>query len=156
MNESQENKPQRFSGRHGIKALRIVGLAVGGVALAALFALLFGILVKVLWNWLMPAVFGLPTITFWQAFGLVLLAKILFGAFGHSRHDHDRREDRHFHLRFKKFVQGGASDRDGVPAPGNGGKWKQFRRYWEEEGQAAFDSFLKRKEAEGDKEPPKT
>jgi len=156
MNESQEHKPQRFSGRHGIKALRIVGLAVGGVALAALFALLFGILVKVLWNWLMPAVFGLPAITFWQAFGLVLLAKILFGAFGHGRHNHDRREDRRFHLRFKKFVDGGEAGRDDVPAPGNGRKWRDFRRYWEEEGHAAFESFLKRKEAEEGEEPPKS
>jgi len=34
-----------------------------------------------LWNWLMPAIFDLSTITFWQALGLLALSKILFGGF---------------------------------------------------------------------------
>ena len=32
-----------------------------------------------LWNWLMPNIFGLPTLTFWQAGGLLLLSKLIFG-----------------------------------------------------------------------------
>ena len=42
-----------------------------------------------LWNWLIPAIFGTGTITFWQAAGILLLSKILFGGFhkhGHGRH----------------------------------------------------------------------
>ena len=35
-----------------------------------------------LWNWLMPALFGLTIITFLQALGLILLAKLLFGSVG--------------------------------------------------------------------------
>ena len=35
-----------------------------------------------LWNALMPAIFGLMTITFWQTMGLLVLAKILFGSHG--------------------------------------------------------------------------
>lgn len=38
-----------------------------------------------LWNWLMPALFGLGTITFLKAAGLLLLAKILFGWPGAGR-----------------------------------------------------------------------
>lgn len=40
-----------------------------------------------LWNVLMPAIFGLGIITFWQALGLIVLAKILFGGHpgGHGR-----------------------------------------------------------------------
>lgn len=58
----------------------------------------FGFLVKALWNCLMPSLFGLPTITFWQAFGLFLLSKLLFGGFhgrgfGHNRW-HRRMEER--------------------------------------------------------------
>lgn len=34
--------------------------------------------VKLLWNWLMPVIFGLPLISFWQAAGLMLLISILF------------------------------------------------------------------------------
>lgn len=35
-----------------------------------------------LWNWLMPEIFGLTTINFWQAAGLMLMTKILFGIWG--------------------------------------------------------------------------
>jgi hypothetical protein len=35
-----------------------------------------------LWNWLMPAIFKLPSIGFWQAVGLLVLSWILFGGFG--------------------------------------------------------------------------
>jgi len=31
-----------------------------------------------LWNWLMPVIFGLPEIGFWQAFGLLILSNIFF------------------------------------------------------------------------------
>ena len=37
-----------------------------------------------LWNALMPAIFGLGTITFWQALGLLVLSRLLFG-FGFGR-----------------------------------------------------------------------
>jgi hypothetical protein len=48
--------------------------------MAAAFAA-FGWLVMRLWNWLAPEVFGWHPITFWQALGLFLLSKILFGGF---------------------------------------------------------------------------
>jgi hypothetical protein len=41
-------------------------------------ALLIGGPLWLLWNWLMPTIFGLPHITFWQAVGLNLLSSILF------------------------------------------------------------------------------
>jgi hypothetical protein len=39
----------------------------------------FGQAVLHLWNWLMPDLFGLPVLRFWQAVGLMLLSWILFG-----------------------------------------------------------------------------
>ena len=42
-----------------------------------LASVVFGFIVQGLWNWLMPALFGLHVITFWQALGLFLLSKIL-------------------------------------------------------------------------------
>jgi len=45
----------------------------------AAFLSLFGFIVMELWNGLMPAIFHLTTITFWQAIGLLILSKILFG-----------------------------------------------------------------------------
>ena len=44
-----------------------------------------GAVVMLLWNWLMPAIFGLISISFWQALGLFILARILFGGFGLGR-----------------------------------------------------------------------
>jgi len=55
----------------------IVGMVVGGLALAVLFAFLFGWVVMLLWNRIMPDIFGLKTISYWQAWGLVILAHIL-------------------------------------------------------------------------------
>lgn len=62
----------------------------------ALFALLavtvLSFVVMTLWNWLMPGIFGLHSIGFWQALGLLLLSKILFGGFfGGRSHMHWRR-----------------------------------------------------------------
>ena len=49
-----------------------------------------GWLVTTLWNWLLPPIFGLGPITFWQALGLFVLGRILFGglrvAGRHRRH----------------------------------------------------------------------
>ena len=52
------------------------------------FAGLFGWLVMLLWNWLMPVIFGLPEISFLQAAGLLVLCKILFGGMGIGGHGH--------------------------------------------------------------------
>src|ERR1700693_5134800 len=49
--------------------------------IAVLAVAVFGFMVMGLWNWLAPAVFGLRTISFWQALGILILSKILFGGF---------------------------------------------------------------------------
>jgi hypothetical protein len=51
----------------------------------AAFVALAGFVVMSLWNVLMPVIFHLGVITFWQALGLFVLAKILFG-FGKGGH----------------------------------------------------------------------
>jgi hypothetical protein len=63
------------------------------VLFAALFVTVFGVVVMSLWNWLMPALFGWHLINFWQAVGILVLSKILFGGFrGHpGRHLYWRR-----------------------------------------------------------------
>lgn len=38
-----------------------------------------------LWNWILPDVTGWSTITFWQAMGLLILGKILFGTWGSGK-----------------------------------------------------------------------
>jgi hypothetical protein len=43
---------------------------------------LIGLVTVGLWNLLMPEILGLPPISFWQALGLLLLSRLLFGRFG--------------------------------------------------------------------------
>jgi hypothetical protein len=47
-----------------------------------LFIALGGEVVLQLWNWLLPPLFGVRQITFWQALGILALCRILFGGFG--------------------------------------------------------------------------
>ena len=51
---------------------------LGMLALVALG----GEIVLQLWNWLLPPLFGLRQITFWQALGILVLCRILFGRLG--------------------------------------------------------------------------
>ncbi len=54
---------------------KFVLLAIAGVAA-------LGLVVMGLWNWLIPAIFtGAHEISYWQAMGILLLSKILFGGF---------------------------------------------------------------------------
>jgi hypothetical protein len=138
----EQNHEPGFASRHGRSALRIIGLTLGGIVFAVLFAFLFGLVVKVLWNWLMPALFGLGVITFWQAFGIVLLAKILFGGHGHGRRYAEARHDRIFRNTFKRFAGAGEADREDGPVPGNGERWRHFREFWQDEGKASFEAYL--------------
>lgn len=47
-----------------------------------LFIAIGGEVVRQLWNWLLPPLFGWRPITFWQALGMLALCRILFGGFG--------------------------------------------------------------------------
>lgn len=49
------------------------------LAVAMFFAV--SAVVMLLWNWLLPEILGLKAITFWQATGILILSKILFGGF---------------------------------------------------------------------------
>lgn len=51
---------------------------LGAILLVAVLALIFAFPTMWLWNWLMPAIFGLCKITFWQALGINLFTSILF------------------------------------------------------------------------------
>ena len=79
--------------RLGMKIFLGILMGIGGVGL--LF--LFGWVVMLLWNWLMPEIFGLTTLSYWQAWGILLLSSILFKGkgfdFGDNK-DSGKRSDR--------------------------------------------------------------
>lgn len=62
--------------------------------MAAAFIFIIGELVMSLWNWIAAGILGLPAVTFWQAWGLLILCRILFGSMGGGgRGRHRRRSE---------------------------------------------------------------
>jgi hypothetical protein len=60
--------------------------------------------VQSLWNGLMPAIFGLRAIGYWQALGLMVLSWILFGGLRGSRHSGGGRWRREMWERWERMT----------------------------------------------------
>lgn len=121
----------------GVRPGRAIGAVIGGLFLAGFLGLAVGILVKLLWNVTLTPVFDLPAITYWQAVGLFILAKLMFG-FGHHNkdHHHDAVMDRKIH----HWI--GARSEEEVDLPDD---MSAFKDYWREEGKAAFEIYMEAK-----------
>ena len=113
---------------------------------AAGFAFIFGYFVMLLWNWLMPELFGLATITFWKAAGIVLLARLVFGGFKHGPQNHPpvRRNDFHKKKFFDQWCDKSRSERKFKD-------WKYFDDYWWDEGEQAYNDFIERRKEQDQK-----
>lgn len=128
----------------GFWGVRIGAPVAGGLMLALLLAFLFGFFVKLLWNWLMPEIFGLGLITYWQAFGLVLLTRMLFGTWGQVARGVPPGVHLHAGEDSLADIGLGGSYRGGKQRRARYGDW------WHDEGKAAFDAYVARKrQAEG-------
>lgn len=55
------------------------------------------VVAMLLWNALIPAIFGEIVINLWQALGLLILPRILFGGFGFHHFRHFKGHHRHMH-----------------------------------------------------------
>ena len=85
--------------REGVKMRIPKWIFVAAPVGFAVFVTLGGLIVMSLWIWLGSELFGLRQVTFWQALGLLLLCRILFGGFGlggggHSRKSGNRMAER--------------------------------------------------------------
>jgi hypothetical protein len=87
-----------------------------GVLLAVSLALVFGYVVMLLWNTVLPAITLFRAITYWQSVCLLVLARILVGGLGHGSH---KRAKSHRH----------------------GEAWRKYDEWWKEVGQQSFDEF---------------
>ena len=116
------------------RGLRIAGIAVAAVVGTAFFGLVFGWLVMLLWNWLMPTIFHLGMIGYWEAFGIVILGKLIFGGIPGGRGHGHRNPWR------------------GNPWEGKGGRddWRFYREFWEKEGHQAFERWVQEKKTRQD------
>ena len=64
------------------KIVKTVLKVIGFTILGACAIVLFGFIIMWLWNWLMPSIFSLREITYWEGLGILVLSKIIFGGFG--------------------------------------------------------------------------
>lgn len=58
--------------------MEIIGIVLLAAAIIIALALLYTLPTMWLWNWLCPALFGFPEISFWQSLGLLCLCGFLF------------------------------------------------------------------------------
>ncbi len=126
-----------------LKGLKIVGFVILGAIAAAGFAFLFGYFVMLLWNWLMPSIFGLTTITFWQAAGIVLLARLVFGGFKHGSDNHYKKRSpkKEFFHHWKDNYKKERKCRD----------WRHFDDFWWDEGEKAYNEYMERRKEQEQK-----
>ena len=92
-------------------------LLVVGPIIAAIVVFVFGGIVMLLWNWLLPRLFGFPEITLLQGFGLLVLCRMLFGGFGGGggggQHSKNMTPEERERLR-GRFCRTAAADQEGV------------------------------------------
>ena len=115
----------------GKKVMAVIGMVVLGIAGVAGLALLFGIVIRELWNWLMPAIFGLGPIDYWQAVGLFILGKLLFGGFGHGG-GHSSKSEKKIEARIEKRLEEAFCSAE---------REDRYEEYWESEGRAAYERW---------------
>jgi hypothetical protein len=81
-----------------------------GFLFVVVASVVLGFVVKGLWNALIPEIMGGPQITYWQALGLFILSKILFGGFHRHGHGGGRGQWRE-HMR-ERWAQMSDEDRE--------------------------------------------
>jgi hypothetical protein len=149
MNNMESNQPNGNSTgwaknhRHltAGKLARIIGWVFVGVVVACFFALIFGLLVQWLWGVTLAPLFNLPRLTYWQAVGLIILAKLLFGGVGHPHKDSDHSfRHKKWHDRFEGFHRKNDFSSDRKNSNMENGEY--YREFWEKEGKKAFEDFL--------------
>jgi len=113
------------------KVVKITAMVILGI----LVFLLANYLLMRLWNWLMPDLFGVGTVTYWQALGIFVLAKLLFG-FGGGGGGKSKGSSSH-----KKKVK---SSNKCSPWRRDFDEWKHYDQFWKEEGEEAFKTYVEK------------
>ncbi|WP_394974104.1 hypothetical protein [uncultured Croceitalea sp.] len=102
------------------------------IILGILIAFLVGYIVMRLWNWLMPDLFGLPMVGYWQAVGILILAKIIFG-FGRGDGPGGNK---------KSKSKNWSNYRKCGPIRSDFSEWKHYDQFWKDEGEEAYEKYL--------------
>jgi hypothetical protein len=113
---------------------RVVAAVIMGVIIATAVSLITAVFVMLLWNWVIPAIFGLGVIGYWKAFGLSLLVKLLIG--GLAKHFPPGPVAR----RLPKYCKDHRFDR----YCGDKRFDDVYEDWWEAEGSKGFEDYLKK------------
>lgn len=144
------------------KVFKIIGFVLLGIIAVTALAILFGLIVQWLWNALMPNIFNLPEVSYWQAVGLVVLSHIFFGSHNTFSNRASRREKirqkvkgAHVHLEsngrsisYDNDFKSKSDEDERIHVNENGHEchYDSFREFWNDYGRDAFDKWLNRKE----------
>lgn len=102
-----------------------------GLLLSGIFGLGFGFFVMMLWNNLLPDIWGWKVITYWQGAGLVILMRLLFGSHGyHKAKDQPGDGCQPFS---QQRTDDAAKSVD-----------QYYEQWWEEEGEASLENYTKK------------
>lgn len=166
-NMNEYNNPQEYADSMEVtakKVLKIIGFVILGIAVV----LIFSFSVKLLWNWLIPGIFGLRKITYFEGIGLLILAKIFFGGIGGSDSDskkhkesspsheirgvvskaiHDEMQQEFKNEYYEKY--GDTQDSTTVSEENveptivsNADQEELYDQWWDNEGEKLFESYL--------------
>ena len=114
------------------KGVKIALITVGFL----LLAVVLGFWIQFLWNSTIAAIFELPDISYWQAVGLFVLAKFLFGMFPSHRHGRYRHRKNHSWKGGVDSEEDADSEEGSEPTDN-----ATFKKYWREEGKEAYEAF---------------
>ncbi len=108
--------------------IEIVGMIIFGAIAITGLVILFGFVIMWLWNWLMPEIFGLTTLTYWQAVGLFILLKILLGGCGSSGSSKKSSKD--------------SNNKCKTESKTDFSKWKYYDQFWKDEGDQYYKEYI--------------
>ena len=147
-----------------LRVLKFIGFAILGAGLV----IGIGFVVKFLWNSLVTDIFGLKEVTYWQAVGLLVLAKIIFGFGGGGSSSSEPKEQHHrgmiaseiheamqqefteeYHQKYKDLtpeIDGTQTGDISSTREANQNQDALYEKWWNEEGEEQFEAFIKKED----------
>lgn len=105
---------------------------LAGMMMALIFGLIFGYFVMLLWNNLLPDIFGWKGITYWQGVGLVIMFRLLLGSHGYQGHRQRPKHSQAYKIDYVRKCNGPQND--------------YYQLWWEQEGAEAFRQYAEAQE----------
>ena len=104
------------------------------------FLPLFGLAVMLLWNGLIPELFGGPEVSYWQAVGLLALTKILFGHGPGGRGSPRHRKHKMWWHMMQKWDRMSPEEREKMRE-----QWKSWGEEWRKHEHDKWEAYSDRK-----------